>query len=340
MSQVGRRCPHDLHLSTRVRMANPQAEKFTRIDNDILWAMLSLDITANEHVVLLAVIRLTWGFQRGAKDTRVTYIALSRLAALTGLTREACSRAVSGLCRKHILLREHRKTQLWLGLQKDFDLWTDRRATKTIAETRKASRSQPLQESATVEAQTIAEIRNRPLQKSATNKRKEDKRKDYEERACENDEEIPKSVRDAIEENLGFVLGIGDIRRTLIKYVAENGEDAVLNAINKTARNLIPRNAFISYMIGILENRQSKSDAPRQTLSPEADRWWKHQPLYTMLEAYARQPDARRRAIADAQAAVGTSLDIDSSRPAKEIVLAIYRAANIPIPDSVAPVPA
>ena len=88
-------------------MTNPQLEKgFIRIatgknDNDILSALIILDLTATEYKVLLTVIRKTWGFQK-----KQDWISYSQFVKLTGKSRISIWTAIKKLVKQGLLVKQ------------------------------------------------------------------------------------------------------------------------------------------------------------------------------------------------------------------------------------------
>ncbi|MEO5343563.1 MAG: replication protein [Gammaproteobacteria bacterium SHHR-1] len=96
-------------------MASPQLEDgYTRIANELLEALLLADLSKRELLVLLAVIRKTYGFNRS-----MDRISSAQLAAATGLTATHCRATVRDLKARGLLASEGDM----LGLQKDHDRW-------------------------------------------------------------------------------------------------------------------------------------------------------------------------------------------------------------------------
>lgn len=74
---------------------------YCRVVNALAEGLASASLTSVEHRVVWAVIRLTYGWQKG-KDR----IAASQLAEVTGLTRQKCSSTLSGLIERGVIIRE------------------------------------------------------------------------------------------------------------------------------------------------------------------------------------------------------------------------------------------
>jgi len=101
-------------------MASPQVENgYTRIANELLEALCRARLGSREFRVVLAVVRLTYGFQY-----KENTISLGKLAEMTGLRRERLSEVVKALERKNVLRVSKENGRLILGLQKDYSKWT------------------------------------------------------------------------------------------------------------------------------------------------------------------------------------------------------------------------
>jgi phage replication O-like protein O len=95
---------------------------YCRVVNALAEGLARTALTSLEHRVVWAVIRLTYGWQKG-KDR----IAASQLAKATGLTRQKCSSTLSGLIERGIVIREggsqsaikiNTKTEHWAAREK------------------------------------------------------------------------------------------------------------------------------------------------------------------------------------------------------------------------------
>lgn len=77
------------------------AAGYCRVVNALAEGLAASSLTSLEHRIVWAVIRLTYGWQKG-KDR----IAASQLAEVTGLTRQKCSSTLAGLIERRVILRE------------------------------------------------------------------------------------------------------------------------------------------------------------------------------------------------------------------------------------------
>ena len=98
-------------------MASPQCENgYTRIANELLEALCKLHLSGNAMMVLWAVIRKTYGWNKTSD-----WISGGQLAAMTGLCRSRVCEALALLQGRRIILRD----KGLIGIQKDYTTWTD-----------------------------------------------------------------------------------------------------------------------------------------------------------------------------------------------------------------------
>lgn len=96
----------------------PQVEDgYTRIANELLESVITAPLTQREMRVVLAVIRLTYGWNR--KTARVTG---GLLAKLTGLHDSRVTKVLSGLIEKRVILR-HGGSRSPVSVNKHADQW-------------------------------------------------------------------------------------------------------------------------------------------------------------------------------------------------------------------------
>jgi phage replication O-like protein O len=97
------------------KMANPQLEDgYTMIANEILEALMRVQVSPNQWQVLLCIIRKTYGFKR-----KVDRIANSQICQATGLGKEVVSRSLNKLQGEGFILRNGKQ----IGFQKDWERW-------------------------------------------------------------------------------------------------------------------------------------------------------------------------------------------------------------------------
>ncbi|MFJ5538574.1 replication protein [Vreelandella titanicae] len=96
----------------------PQVEDgYTRIANELLEQVMAAPLTLREIRVVMAVVRLTYGWSR--KHARVTG---GLLAKLTGLPGTIAAKVLSGLIAKNVILR-HGGSRSPISLNKHADEW-------------------------------------------------------------------------------------------------------------------------------------------------------------------------------------------------------------------------
>jgi phage replication O-like protein O len=93
---------------------------YCRVVNALAEGLAASSLTSLEHRVVWAVIRLTYGWQKG-KDR----IAASQLASVTGLTRQKCSSTLSGLIERGVIIREG-GSQSAIKVNTKIDEWEQR----------------------------------------------------------------------------------------------------------------------------------------------------------------------------------------------------------------------
>ncbi len=98
---------------------NPQLEDgFTRVADELLEALIRAPLSGRELRVVLAVIRLTYGYQR-----KEAVISLGRLSELTGMGKGELSRVVRSLVAKGIVYRKPGAKGHILGVVKRYREW-------------------------------------------------------------------------------------------------------------------------------------------------------------------------------------------------------------------------
>lgn len=106
---------------------SPQVEDgFTRIANELLEEVMAAPLTLREMRTVLAIIRLTYGWNR--KQARVTG---GLLAKLTGMPATKVSQTLSSLVEKNVIIR-HGGSRSPVSLNKHADQWAvERKERKT-----------------------------------------------------------------------------------------------------------------------------------------------------------------------------------------------------------------
>ena len=106
-------------------------EGYTRLANDILEMAYKVRLNGNAMSVLLAVIRLTYGWNK-SRDR----IAGVQLADETGLNESEVSRAVAQLLERHIIEAEGDKRKIkTIGINRRVDEWILRKPARSVAQT-------------------------------------------------------------------------------------------------------------------------------------------------------------------------------------------------------------
>lgn len=99
-------------------MANPQTEKgHVRIANDLFEALCRTPMRDEARRVLLAIIRLTYGYNKKGDA-----ISLSQLAEASGILSQHAARSVAHLKRRNIIQRDKNS---YTQLNKDYDTWLE-----------------------------------------------------------------------------------------------------------------------------------------------------------------------------------------------------------------------
>jgi phage replication O-like protein O len=137
--------------------ASPQLEDgYTKIANEILDNLMKLHLSPNQWLVLLCVIRKTYGFNK-----KVDYIANKQIVESTGLCKAVISRALKDMEERNIILREIKNT----GFNKDWSQWLAESSTPK----KLAIPSTELAESSTkVSSCAVAQKKKETIQKKYT----------------------------------------------------------------------------------------------------------------------------------------------------------------------------
>lgn len=110
----------------------PQLERgYTRIANELLEAILRYPLTGGELRILLAVIRLTYGWGR-----REAVLKIREIAQVAGLSERHAKRVVKRLTQDGLVSRQpFSRVRVLVGLNKRFSTWRLRKIPKTLAVT-------------------------------------------------------------------------------------------------------------------------------------------------------------------------------------------------------------
>ena len=100
-------------------MPTPQIEDgYTRIANELLEQILLYPFSKRQLVVMLAIIRKTYGYGKKTDDMTVTQIA-----SMTRIARQHVSATISELEAIGAVLKQDGYHGYRLGIQKDFSIW-------------------------------------------------------------------------------------------------------------------------------------------------------------------------------------------------------------------------
>lgn len=119
-------------------MASPQCEHgFTRIANELLDAFLLAGkrLTKREALVWLAILRLTYGFNK-----KGDFISVRRLEKVTGIRFDHVHETVWRLKERGLIHLEKRDGRLFLGINKDYSLWFLRKSAQGVWEKGKSKK--------------------------------------------------------------------------------------------------------------------------------------------------------------------------------------------------------
>lgn len=129
-------------------MASPQVENgYTRIANELLDAILSAGFSKRQQLIILAVIRKTYGYNK-----KSDVISIQALGKLCGMPRQHASETVNELARMGVLSMEDssvisRGYRLKsIGLNKQYHDWTVTKTVtvpKTVTVTKTVTRQSP-----------------------------------------------------------------------------------------------------------------------------------------------------------------------------------------------------
>jgi phage replication O-like protein O len=100
-------------------MSRPQLEDgYVRIANELLEAIIRAPLSKRELMIVLAVVRKTYGYGKKTDD-----ISLSQLAQMTGVDRSNVSRAINDLAAAGVLSKRQGRYGQVLGLDKNYQKW-------------------------------------------------------------------------------------------------------------------------------------------------------------------------------------------------------------------------
>ena len=99
---------------------SPQLESgYTRIANGLLKGILHYPLSGGELKLVLAVIRLTYGWHR-----KEAVLKIRELALVSGLSQRHAKRLIKSLVRDRVLIRRPvNRAKVVIGLNKEFSTW-------------------------------------------------------------------------------------------------------------------------------------------------------------------------------------------------------------------------
>ncbi len=95
-------------------MANPQPDKFTKISNELLEAIIRTYMSNYEHRIFWLIVRKTYGYNK-----KSDWISQTQIVEETGIRKQHVSRTIKKLYNKNMIMKIENK----LAIQKDYDLW-------------------------------------------------------------------------------------------------------------------------------------------------------------------------------------------------------------------------
>ena len=99
-------------------MANPQADKFTRISNELLEALAKIRIPGEARQIFDVIVRKTYGFNKKSDP-----IALSQFSLATKLKKVTVCKAIKKLLELNVITKKGNAIAFEYGINKDFDTW-------------------------------------------------------------------------------------------------------------------------------------------------------------------------------------------------------------------------
>lgn len=100
-------------------MASPQVEDgYVRISTELYEAILKFPFSKRELLVVLAVIRKTYGWNK-----KIDWISLAQLSELTGIDRSHVAKTINHLCDIKVLLKQPHPNKQAIGIQKNYSTW-------------------------------------------------------------------------------------------------------------------------------------------------------------------------------------------------------------------------
>jgi len=101
-------------------MASPQLENgYTQVANEILEALVKINLSPYESRVLWFIIRKTYGWHK-----TTDWISLSQITTGTAIAKPNVCRTIKWLSSRNIITRPDSRH---VGFQKDYTKWSDRK---------------------------------------------------------------------------------------------------------------------------------------------------------------------------------------------------------------------
>ena len=180
-------------------MAKPQLEDgYTRVANELFDAILVFPFSKRELLIVLAVARKTYGYNRKTEDLSNWY-----LGKITGMDRAHASRTVSGLIKKQVLTDaktasvNHGQNVRRLGVNKDYSQWLTDANSASVKPMPKQHRCQNSTDanSASVTDAKTAQVTDAVLAPSKDSKdNKDNKKKKYIKKKIEIPDWLPEKL--------------------------------------------------------------------------------------------------------------------------------------------------
>lgn len=107
-------------------MASPQPDKFTKVSNELLEAIIRTDLSGAQLRALLFVVRKTYGYRK-----KMDKISLSQFAGALGMRRANIPRVLDSLVSRNIIKKNDSSYIITYGLQKNYENWRGKTVIQT-----------------------------------------------------------------------------------------------------------------------------------------------------------------------------------------------------------------
>ena len=154
-------------------MANPQVEQgFTTIANTLLDALPRARCNVREHIVLISIIRLTYGWNK-----KTDAISAGQISKATGIDRRNVQHVLAELERRRFITVERqggRRCSI-IGIQKDYELWLETDVSRDASSdvSPDARLTDVSTDASDVSVNVSADVSTDPLQRQKTQRRGE-----------------------------------------------------------------------------------------------------------------------------------------------------------------------